>query len=104
SDTAKVNEYLRSDAVTSALPPDLKLAWSAKPIGNEDGTSNLLSLYALKVPRGGEPKLDGSTIVNASQDFDIRGDVEVSMTMNAEGAQIWKVMTGDNVGQAIAIV
>ena len=105
TDTAKVNEYLRSNAVKSALPPDMKLAWSAKPIVRQDaGASNILSLYALKVPRGGEPKLDGSTIVNASQDFDIRGDVEVSMTMNAEGAQIWKVMTGDNVGKAIAIV
>jgi len=63
-----------------------------------------LSLYALKVPRGGEPKLDGRSIINAYQDYDLKGDVEVIMQMDAEGAQTWKVMTGDNVGKAVAIV
>lgn len=34
----------------------------------------------------------------------MKGDVEVIMQMDAEGAQTWKVMTGDNVGRAVAIV
>jgi SecD/SecF fusion protein len=68
------------------------------------GGSAVPHLYALKVPRGGEPKLDGSSITNAYQDFDMKGDVEVIMQMDAEGAQTWKVMTGDNVGKAVAIV
>ncbi len=107
ADTAQVNAYLRSEAVQGALPQDVKLAWSAKPEVRtlDDGTNvSFLNLFALKVPRGGKPKLDGSTIINAGQDFNLRGDVEVTMQMNAEGAQIWKVMTGDNVGKAVAIV
>ena len=34
----------------------------------------------------------------------MKGDAEVSMQMNAEGAQKWKLMTGENVGKQIAIV
>jgi SecD/SecF fusion protein len=106
-DTAAVNRMLAMDAVRKALPADVKLAWSAKPEAVDflDGTSGqLLDLHALRIPRGGKPKLDGSAIVNAAQDFNMKGQVEVTMQMNAEGAQIWKVMTGDNVGKAVAIV
>jgi len=107
SDTTQVNTYLRMPAVQGALPADVKLAWAAKPetITLQDGTSTqVLNLYALKVPRGGKPKLDGSVITNANQDFDMKGAVEVTMQMNAEGAQTWRVMTGDNIGKCIAIV
>ncbi|HRF80882.1 MAG TPA: protein translocase subunit SecF, partial [Flavobacteriales bacterium] len=94
-------------AVIGALPQDVKLAWAAKPQYRDlqdGGTIGVVDLYALKVPRGGEPKLDGSSIINAAQDFDMKGDVEVIMQMDPEGAQTWKVMTGDNVGKAVAIV
>jgi SecD/SecF fusion protein len=106
ADTSQVNRHLESEAVRGALPQNVKLAWGAKPeVRTIDGTNvSFMNLYALKVPRGGKPKLDGASIVNAAQDFNLRGDVEVTMQMNSEGAQIWKVMTGDNVGQAIAIV
>jgi SecD/SecF fusion protein len=106
-DTAAVNRMLAMDAVRKALPADVKLAWAAKPEAVDfiDGTSGqLLDLHALRIPRGGKPKLDGSAIVNAAQDFNMKGQVEVTMQMNAEGAQVWKVMTGDNVGKAVAIV
>lgn len=99
-DTARVNELIHGDLVRSVLPADLKLLWSAKPIPGTD----LHTLYALRVPRGGKAKLDGASITDAAQDFDMKGDVEVRMQMNAEGGQIWKVMTGDNVGKSIAIV
>jgi len=56
------------------------------------------------VPRGGKPKLDGTSIVDARQDFSLKGEAEVAMQMDAEGGQIWKVMTGDNVGKNVAIV
>ncbi|MEO8589046.1 MAG: protein translocase subunit SecDF [Flavobacteriales bacterium] len=107
SDTTQVNTYLRMPTVQGALPTDVKLAWAAKPetITLQDGTSTqVLNLYALKVPRGGKPKLDGSVVTSAYQDFDMKGAVEVSMQMNSEGAQLWKVMTGDNIGRCIAIV
>jgi len=107
ADTAQVNKFLAMPAVIASLPSDLKLAWASKPEVRDlqaGGSSAFLNLYALKVPRGGEPKLDGSSIINAAQDFDLKGDVEVIMQMDAEGAQTWKVMTGDNVGKAVAIV
>lgn len=107
SDTAQVNKFLAMPEVMKALPSDLKLAWGAKPEVRElqdGGSVALLNLFALEVPKGGKPKLDGSSIINAAQDFDMKGDVEVIMQMDAEGAQTWKVMTGDNVGRSIAIV
>ncbi len=106
-DTAAVNAMLAMDAVSKSLPMDVKLAWSAKPepVEFNDGSKGLLlDLHALRIPRGGKPKLDGSSIVNASQDFNMKGEVEVTMQMDAEGAQVWKVMTGDNIGKAVAIV
>ncbi|MCC6400464.1 MAG: protein translocase subunit SecD [Flavobacteriales bacterium] len=99
-DTAAVNATLRGPGLTGVFPADMRFAWGAKPIEGTD----VLTLYALRVPRGGKPKLDGASIVNAAQDFDMKGDVEVMMQMDAEGAQTWKVMTGDNVGKSIAIV
>ncbi|MBL7952815.1 MAG: protein translocase subunit SecD [Flavobacteriales bacterium] len=107
ADTAQVNGYLRSATMKSLLPADVKLAWYSKPETFETTAgekSQFLSLYALKVPRGGKPRLDGSSIINAYQDYDVKGDVEVIMQMNPEGAQTWRLMTGENVGKAVAIV
>lgn len=108
SDTAIVNKLLRMAPPKSPDPSQvLKLAWSAKPVrmGTADGRErDFLALHALRGPRGGKPKLDGSYITDARQDFDMKGDAEVSMQMNAEGAQKWKLMTGENVGKQIAIV
>jgi SecD/SecF fusion protein len=99
TDTADVNDLLRSKTVIAVLPKDLKLLWGAKPF---NGTA--LPLYAIKVPRGGKAKIDGSVITDASQDFGLDGGVEVVMQMNPAGGNDWKVMTGDNIGQAVAIV
>lgn len=107
SDTAIVNKLLRMVPPRSPDPSQvLKLAWSAKPVrmGPPGKEQDFLALNALRGPRGGKPKLDGSYITDARQDFDMKGDAEVSMQMNAEGAQKWKLMTGENVGKQIAIV
>ena len=108
ADTAVVNKLLRMAPPKSPDPSQvLKLAWGSKPVrmGTADGRErDFLALHALRGPRGGKPKLDGSYITDARQDFDMKGDAEVSMQMNAEGAQKWKLMTGENVGKQIAIV
>jgi SecD/SecF fusion protein len=99
-DTAKVNYMLR--VTKHIFPRDLKLAWTVKP-GEE--AKDVLQLVALKVTsRDGSPALGGDVITNARQDYDQNGRVEVSMSMNSEGARIWKRLTGDNVGKQIAIV
>jgi SecD/SecF fusion protein len=99
-DTARVNYMLR--LTKHLFPRDLKLAWTVKP-GEE--AKDILQLVALKVTsRDGSPALGGDVITNARQDYDQNGRVEVSMSMNSEGARIWKRLTGDNVGKQIAIV
>ena len=99
-DTAKVNKMLRE--TKSVFPRDLKLAWMNAP--RVEG-SGVLELLALKITnRDGKPALGGEVITDARQDYDRNGRVEVTMSMNAEGAKIWKRLTGENIGNQIAIV
>lgn len=98
SDTAEVNELLRMQAARDLLPKDLRLLWSAKA---DPQVNNLMQLYAIKVDtRDRTAPLDGSVIVDASQDFDPTGQVQVLMQMNAEGAKTWKKMTANAAGQS----
>jgi SecD/SecF fusion protein len=48
--------------------------------------------------------LGGDAVVDARQDYDQNGRVEITMLMNNEGAKIWKRLTADNIGNQIAIV
>ena len=80
----------------------VKFLWAAKP--REEG-SDLYELYAIKIStRDGSALLDGGYITDARQDFQQSGGNEISMTMNSEGARIWKRVTGENVGNCVAIV
>nr|NQU89382.1 protein translocase subunit SecD [Bacteroidota bacterium] len=99
-DTAMINNLL--SRVRDVFPRNLKLRWKIKP---EKWAPTYLELVALKVTsRDGAAALEGDVIVDARQDFDQNGRVEVSMSMNSEGARIWKRLTGDNVGRQVAIV
>ena len=80
----------------------VKFLWSAKPV--QEG-SDIYQLYAIRInTRDGSALLDGSVITDARQDFSNAGGNEISMTMNSEGAREWKRITGENVGNCIAIV
>lgn len=100
-DTAKVGAMLRQ--VSHLFPRNLKLMWTIKP---EKSQPDVLHLIAIKVTtRDGRPRLGGEAIADARQDMNqLNGSVEVSMSMNPEGARVWKQMTGDNIGNQIAIV
>lgn len=100
-DTAKINRYLNYPEVKKLFPRDLKLAWTVKPMGERE---NIYYLIALKTERDGGAPLTGDKVVNASDDVDRQGNVEVTMNMNSEGAKIWKRLTGANKGRSIAIV
>jgi len=81
---------------------EVKFLWSAKPI---KGTVDIYQLFAIKIEtRDATPLLDGGVITDARQDFSTVGGNEISMTMNTEGAREWKRITGENVGNCIAIV
>ncbi len=99
-DTAAINKMLK--VVKESFPKQMILAWTVKP---ERNRADILELVALRVTsRDGSAPLGGDVIVNARQDYNQNGQVEISMKMNSEGARIWKRLTGANVGNQIAIV
>ena len=105
-DTAKVNKYLSMPQIAEIFPAELRTMWSVKPSEFVDA-ENVYDLIAIKsTSRDGKAKLDGGVVTDARVVYDhgSSGEPSVSMSMNAEGANIWARMTGDNVGRQIAIV
>lgn len=97
SDTSAVNKMLAESEVQELLPRDLRLLWASEPSAR---FNNLMRLYAIKVDtRDGKAPLDGSVIVDASQQYDLGGNVEVEMVMNSQGARTWKEMTAEAASQ-----
>jgi SecD/SecF fusion protein len=97
ADTAEVNKMLAEPEVQELLPRDLRLLWSSEP---STRFNNLMRLYAIKVDtRDGKAPLDGSVIVDASQQYDMSGNVEVEMLMNSQGARTWKEITAEAASQ-----
>ena len=102
TDTAQVNAYLRLPEVRPLLPTDVKLLWTAKPDSPE---SPYLTLIAIANTRDGVAPLTGDAIVDTKQDFDPDNNQPiVSMSMNVDGAKIWRKMTSDNKGRSVAVV
>jgi SecD/SecF fusion protein len=104
ADTSKVNRYLAMPQVAALFPAEFRPMWGVKPVGNSE---NIYELVAIKASsRDGQAPLDGSVITNAAVTYDSRtsGEPKVSMSMNAEGANVWAHLTKDNIGKQIAIV
>lgn len=91
-DTAKVNSYLRSADVKSIIPQNMKFLWDVKP----NDKIKIFRLYAMKLA-GAEngPVLTGDIITDARADNDQKGNPEVIMTMNSDGAQKWRNITAE---------
>ncbi|MEA3504808.1 MAG: protein translocase subunit SecDF, partial [Bacteroidota bacterium] len=99
-DTARINSMLKK--VKNVFPRDLKLAWMVKP---DPSRPDVVELIALKITtRDGSAPLGGGVVTNARQDYDANGKAEISMSMNSEGARIWKHLTANNINRQIAIV
>ena len=104
ADTAKVNRYLAMPQVAALFPAEFRPMWGVKPVGNSE---NIYELVAIKASsRDGQAPLDGSVITNANVTYSqqTNGEPKVSMSMNAEGANVWAHLTKDNIGKQIAIV
>jgi len=105
-DTAKVNHYLRSQAVKSAIPQSMKFLWGVKPMDK----TKTFELYAVKlVGADNTASLSGEVITDAFNDVDQKGSPEVRMIMNSDGAEKWSEITTEackdpNNHQSIAIV
>lgn len=101
-DTARINNMLRR--TEGIFPRNMKLVWTVKPRGGTQGQPGVLELVALKSSRDNKAALGGEVIVDARQDYDQNGRVEVTIQMNSEGAKTWKRLTGENIGRQVAIV
>lgn len=102
-DVEQINEYLAMPGVKAIFPKELKLLWGAKAIDKE---GKIVELLAVKMTsRDGRAPLEGDVVTDARQDFGQFGnEPEITMGMNADGARIWKRMTGENIGRCVAIV
>ena len=106
ADTAQVNKYLRMPEIAAIFPAEFRPMWSVQPSEYVQG-DNIYELVAIKsTSRDGKAPLDGGVVTDAHVDYDQRrgGNPGVSMTMNAEGANIWARLTKENIGRQIAIV
>lgn len=101
-DTAKVNAIFARQDVRALLPRNLRLLWTVKGRGEGE---RFLDLIAVKMrSNDSRAPLEGDVITDARESLDNMGQVEVSMTMNPEGAKTWRRMTADNIERSIAIV
>ncbi len=106
ADTAAVGKILRNPQIAALFPAEFRPMWSVKPSSYIQG-GNVYELVAIKAAsRDGKAPLDGGCVTDARVQYGAQGQSrpEVSMTMNAEGANIWARMTKDNIGRQIAIV
>ena len=105
ADTAQINKFLAMPQVKQFFPPEFKPMWTVKASAM-DPNENIFELVAIKAPtRDGKAPLDGGAVTDARVQYGNNGgSPEVSMTMNAEGANVWARLTKDNIGRQIAIV
>ena len=103
ADTAKINKYLSMPQIKGIFPPEFTPMWTVK--ASEWAGENIFELVAIKsTSRDGKAPLDGGSVTDARVQYGNNGSPEVSMSMNAEGANTWARMTKDNIGRQIAIV
>ncbi len=97
-DTATVNKILRKARYAEMIP-----MWSFKADDN-----HIVELVAIYNANKGRADLGGEVVTEArvqTSDYGRGGSAySVSMTMNAEGANKWKRITEQSIGQRIAIV
>jgi SecD/SecF fusion protein len=110
ADTALVNSYLKIAQSKNVFPSKLKFMWGNKEVETkQDGkvVGTYFELFAIKqTDRKGKAALSGDIITEARKDYSQQsgGLPLISMSMNSEAAQKWKVLTGANKGKSIAVV
>jgi SecD/SecF fusion protein len=91
-----VMDYLTQPEIAARFPRDLSFRWSKDPVKDPTGkASNQYELFAVKKSLGKDgPALDGERVTDArAQSGDKSGGVEVSLTMDAQGAAAWGNLT-----------
>jgi SecD/SecF fusion protein len=109
-DTSKVNSYLQTDQIKALFPKNARFLWTVKPLPQDELAESMkkeeiYQLIAIKVTtHDGRAPLEGDVITNASKSVTSKGGYEVSMRMNAEGANVWARLTKANISKSIAVV
>lgn len=104
-DTSKINRILKREAIAKLIPRNFKFIWDVKPHDHEEFIEEPhLELHIVEVARGGKAPLEGDVVTDARQSYDQATRPSVSMQMNSNGAKKWRKLTGENVGERIAIV
>lgn len=103
-DTAKINAFFNNPKIKSIFKPRTKFLWSFKAVDAEETTFQLIAINGNG--NNGKASLSGDIITDARKSFEHGGggSPQISMSMTAEAAQIWKRLTHDNIGKSIAIV
>ena len=106
ADTAQVNKYISMAQARGIFPPEFRAMWSVKPSQAFANNEHIYELVAIKAAsRDGKAPLDGGVVTDARVSYgNTGGNPSVSMSMNAEGANIWARLTKDNIGKQVAIV
>ena len=90
-------KYLKQPEIASKFPREILFSWSKDAMRDQTGKSNdIYQLYALKRSAGKDGAyLDGERVVDArTQSTDKGGSgIEVSLTMDAQGAAQWAALT-----------
>ena len=103
-DTARINAYFNDPKVRSIFKPRTKLLWSFKAVDPEETTFQLIAIKGNTNSNGKAP-LSGDIITDARKVFEQGGgSPQISMSMTADAAKVWKRLTHDNIGKSIAIV
>jgi SecD/SecF fusion protein len=105
-DTSKVNRILKritDGDLRGMLPSNIRFLWDVHAISPDGSGEEMLPLYAVQMDRGEKPLLTGEVVTDARQSYDERTAPAVSMAMNSAGARAWQRITGENIGQRIAI-
>lgn len=102
SDTAAINNILRSEFAKNARPANMKYTqfmWGYKP---ESGDPDNLVLYAIRGNIAQKAPVDGA-VESSRINYDELGRVVVDMQMDSKGAKEWKTLTEKNVGKPVAV-
>ncbi|MDP2303503.1 MAG: protein translocase subunit SecD [Ignavibacteria bacterium] len=99
-DKVKVQRMLNRTDVQKVIPNNVEFAFSAKPIGIQEG-QDIFVLYLVNK----NPELTGGVITDAMANIDPSTSAAiVSMEMNSEGATEWARITGANIDKRCAIM
>ncbi len=108
-DTAKVNAMLKLDSIKKLFPNDAQFLWGVKTPAylkeSKGASSSALELFIIRSQNG-----DGKTVVSNAcmSSFEIKysntDQPMILISMNKKGAQLWKELTGANLGKSLAVV